>query len=83
MDTFNNMEVPAPNKLLPGERLWRIELYHPSVVRRYRELFSRTLLVANKWGGNSTGGVRGRRRREGPVNPFLEWTRESERFDIL
>ena len=74
------MDVAPLNKLLPGERLWRIELYHASVVRGCRELFSRTLLVANKWGGNSTGGVRGRRRREGPGNLFGEGTRESESF---
>ena len=70
MDTFNNMEVPPPKKLLPGERLWGIEQYHASVVRGCRELFSITLLVANKWEGNFTGGVRGRRRREGPVYLF-------------
>ena len=34
----------------------------------------------NKGGGNSTGGVRGRRRREGPGNLFGEGTRESESF---
>ena len=28
MDRFNNMEVAPPNKLLPGERLWKIEVYH-------------------------------------------------------
>ena len=38
------------------------------------------LLVANKWGGNSTGGVRGRRRREGPGNLFREGTRVRESF---
>ena len=74
------MEEAPLNKLLPGERLWRIELYHASVVRGCRELFSRTLLVANKWGGNSTGGVRGRRRREGPGNLFREGTRVRESF---
>ena len=73
MDTFNNMEVAPPHKLMLGEKLWRIELYHASVVRGCRELFSRTLLVANKWRGNSTGGVRGRRRREGDLVIVLCW----------
>ena len=61
------MEVPPPIKLLPGERLWKIEVNH---ALWSGGLFSRTLLVANKWGRNSTEGVHWRRRREGPVNLF-------------
>ena len=81
MDTFNNGCGPAQQAVAGREEGG--ELYHASVVRGCRELFSRTLLVANKWGGNSTGGLKGRRRREGPVNLFREGTRESESFDIV
>ena len=67
------MEVPPPIKLLPGERLWKIEVSH---ALWSGGLFSRTLLVANKWGRNWTGGVQGR----GTSQPFWEDTIESESF---